>query len=72
MRGTAINSWRCDMKILVAFAALAVAIASPAFAQQSHRGDPNAVYSGDRYLGSDPDPNIRFELRREENWRTGG
>jgi hypothetical protein len=30
------------------------------------------VYSGDRYLGSDPDPNIRFQLLREQNWRKGG
>jgi hypothetical protein len=60
------------MKTLIAFAALTVAIATPALAQQSHRGDPNAVYSGDQYLGSDPDPNVRLELRRDENWRTGG
>jgi hypothetical protein len=60
------------MKTLIAFAALAAAIATPALAQQATRQDSNAVYSGDKYLGSDPDPNVRFELRREENWRTGG
>ena len=55
------------MKTLIAFAALA----SPAFAQPP-RHDPNAVYSGDQYLGSDPDPNVRLDLQREQNWRTGG
>jgi hypothetical protein len=26
---------------------------------------PDAVFFGGRYLGRDPDPNIRFELRRD-------
>jgi hypothetical protein len=60
------------MKTLIAFAALATAIASPAFAQLAPRHDPNAVYSGNQYLGSDPDPNVQLDLRREQNWRTGG
>ena len=60
------------MKTLIAFAALATVTATPALAQQALRNAPNAVYSGDQYLGADPDPNIRFELRREENWRYGG
>ena len=55
------------MKTLIAFAALATVTATPALAQQAVRNAPNAVYSGDQYLGADPDPNIRFELRREEN-----
>ena len=57
------------MKTLIALAALATASATPALAQQALRTTPNAVYYGDQYLGADPDPNIRFELRREENWR---
>jgi len=36
------------------------------------RAPSNDVYSGDRYLGRDPDPNIRFQLLREQNWRKGG
>jgi hypothetical protein len=60
------------MKTILALAALAVAIATPAFAQQAFRNGPYSVYSGPDYLGSDPDPNIRFELRREQNWRYGG
>jgi len=27
--------------------------------------DPDAVYVGSQYLGRDPDPNVRFELRRD-------
>jgi hypothetical protein len=60
------------MKTLIAFAALATVIATPALAQQAMRNTPNAVYSGGEYLGADPDPNIRFELRRDQNWRNGG
>jgi hypothetical protein len=60
------------MKKILALAALAAAIATPAFAQQAFRHGPNAVYSGQEYLGSDPDPNVRFDLRREEPWRNGG
>jgi hypothetical protein len=38
-------------------------------ASQTQRGfDVNAVYSWDgRYRGSDPDPNIRFQLMRDQN-----
>jgi hypothetical protein len=72
MTGIAILQRRRDMKTLIALAALSAVIATPAIAQQAQRGGPNAVYSGDQYLGADPDPNVRFELRREENWRYGG
>ena len=31
---------------------------------------PESVYGvGGQFLGNDPDPNVRFELRRDENWR---
>jgi hypothetical protein len=37
------------------------------FASQSQR--PPEVYSWDgRDLGTDPDPNIRFQLLRDQNW----
>ena len=38
-----------------------------AYAQQSQRSPE--VYSWDgRDLGTDPDPNIRFQLLRDQNW----
>jgi hypothetical protein len=30
------------------------------------------VQDGGTYLGSDPDPNVRFDLEREFNSRNGG
>jgi hypothetical protein len=60
------------MKTLVAVAALVATIASPAFAQTSRQPNGTSVYSGDQYLGADPDANIRSELLREQNWRNGG
>jgi hypothetical protein len=60
------------MKTLITLAALAAAIVTPASAQQAQRGGPNSVYLGDQYLGADPDPTIRLDLRREHNWRNGG
>jgi hypothetical protein len=59
------------MKTLVALAVLATAIATPALAQTAQRtGD--VVISGNKYLGTDPDANVRFDLLREQNWRNGG
>jgi len=26
---------------------------------------PNAIYDGQRYVGTDPDPNVRLQLRRD-------
>jgi hypothetical protein len=60
------------MKTLIALAVLTAAIATPALAQQAQRGGPNSVYSGDQYLGADPDPAIRLDLQRQQNWRNGG
>jgi hypothetical protein len=77
------------MRMLVATAALAAVIASPALAQSARRapvqqyqsqydqpythyeGRPQAapsgndVYEAGQYLGTDPDPNVRLELRRD-------
>ena len=40
---------------------------SDGYASQTQR--PNEVYSWDgRDLGTDPDPNIRFQLMRDQNW----
>jgi hypothetical protein len=59
------------MKTLIVVAALAAAIASPALAQTAQRSG-NAVISGNQYLGTDPDANVRFELLRNQNFRNGG
>jgi len=59
------------MKTLIALAVLA-AIASPALAQTAQPPYGNAVVSGNRVLGTDPDPDVRFDLLREQNWRNGG
>ena len=77
------------MKAILAVAALAALIASPAFAQTATRrvqaaehpsqydqpvgrseGQPrsaqgNTVYENNHYLGADPDPNVRLDLRRD-------
>ena len=63
-------------RIFVAAGLLAAMIASPALAQTttpqrteasaSDQGSrPSDVYVGGRYVGSDPDPNIRAQLPRE-------
>jgi hypothetical protein len=59
------------MKTFFALAVLATAIASPALAQTAQRNG-DAVVSGNKFLGSDPDANVRFDLLREQNWRNGG
>ena len=57
---------------LVVAAAIATVIASPALAQraqQQRQQSPNPaydVYVGGRYVGSDPDPNIRAQLQRRQ------
>ena len=77
------------MKTLLATAALAAVIASPAFAQtgtrrvqaaehpsqfdqpvgrveaQPRSGAGHPVYDNNHYLGADPDPNVRLDLRRD-------
>jgi hypothetical protein len=70
------------MRSLCIAAALAAILASSAFAQSTRNSQrptqtqqpatSNEVYSGGRRLGTDPDPNIRFELMRQQNWRGGG
>ncbi len=61
-------------------AALIALVASPAFAQSKRKAQPQRpppaasgdVYGGGRWLGRDPDPSIRFEIMRQQNWRKGG
>jgi hypothetical protein len=60
-------------------AALVAIVASPAFAQsarkaKAQRAPPAASsygYAGQKRL-TDPDPNIQFELMRQQQWRKGG
>ena len=59
--------------LLVAATTAAVALATPVLAQnapqqnrQQHSVNPSYdVYLNGQYVGSDPDPNIRLQLRRE-------
>jgi len=60
-------------------AALVAVMASPAFAQSARKSKvqrspqaPYDAYGGPSRRGTDPDPNVRFELMRQENWRKGG
>ena len=49
----------------VAFA-LAAVIAAPTFVQAAPGTDGTAVYMGGKYIGQDPDANVRLQLRRDE------
>ena len=67
---------RTDVYILAALIAI---VASPAFAQSARKSQtqrapqvaPQYGYPSQK-LYTDPDPNVQFELRRQENWRKGG
>jgi hypothetical protein len=60
-------------------AALVAIIASPAFAlsarkartQHAPQAAPQYGYEGQKRF-TDPDPNIQFELMRQQQWRKGG
>ena len=61
------------MKTLIAVAALAAAIASPAFAQTARQqSGPIPCIPATSISAPIRTPNIRFELLREQNWRNGG
>lgn len=52
------------------FVFLFVVAAIPAYAQSQKSGKPQNIanpgeYVGTTYVGTDPDPRIRFELRRD-------
>jgi hypothetical protein len=63
------------MKILLAAAALAALVTSPAFAQTARQYPAesawaasvpsDAVIDEGMIIGQDPDPNVRLELRRD-------
>jgi hypothetical protein len=60
--------------------AVIASIGSPALAQSRRKAPtqyaPQAtspgVYSGRRGVNTDPDPNVQFEIMRQQNWRKGG
>ena len=51
--------------------AVMVVVASPAFAQSAMRPSSYGAYGGHKRY-TDPDPNIQFEVMRQQNWRKGG
>jgi hypothetical protein len=56
-----------------------VVVASPAFAQSASKAQKQrslqpssyGAYGGQKRY-TDPDPNIQFEMMRQQNWRKGG
>jgi hypothetical protein len=70
-------TWRRIMKAVIASLLFAATItASPAFARDYSRNaahqQGDSVYQGNQYLGSDPDPQVQFDLEREAGSRHGG
>jgi hypothetical protein len=63
----------CVAAAVIATIALIAMIASPAFAQSQRRAyrAPQAaspgVYAGPRRGNTDPDPNVQFEIMRQQN-----
>ena len=69
----------CVAAAVIATIALIAMIASPAFAQSQRRAyqrAPQATapggYVAPRRGNTDPDPNVQFEIMRQQNWRKGG
>jgi opacity protein-like surface antigen len=60
-----------EMKKLILAAVASALLASSAFARTAGEQDvaqaanPESVYSAGEYRGTDPDPQVRFDLRRE-------
>ena len=61
-------------------AAMIIIVASPAVGQSSRKAKPQrgpqatpyGVYPGQPRRNYDPDPNVQFEIMRQEQWRKGG
>ena len=67
------------MKSLCITISLIVVLTAPALAQSArkgkvHRAIPatSAAPAAQPRFGTDPDPNVRFEMLRQQNWRKGG
>jgi len=60
-------------------AAVIAVVASPAFAQSARKAQTQRpsqatshdAYGGKKRFGTDPDPNVRFDMLRQQNWRKG-
>ena len=67
------------MQRVCAIVAVMVVVASPAFAQSASKVQKQrslqpssyGAYGGHKRY-TDPDPNIQFEVMRQQNWRKGG
>ena len=67
------------MQRVCAIVAVMVVVASPAFAQSASKVQKQrslqpssyGAYGGHKRY-TDPDPNIQFEMMRQQNWRKGG
>jgi len=53
------------MKTLITALTLATLIAAPAITQSATAASPNDVIVGGKMIGSDPDANVRLQLRRD-------
>jgi hypothetical protein len=53
------------MKTLITAFTLATLIAAPAITQSATAASPNDVIAGGKNIGSDPDANVRLQLRRD-------
>ena len=67
------------MQRFCAIVALMVVVASPAYAQSASKAQKQRSLqpsSHGTYVGqkryTDPDPNIQFEMMRQQNWSKGG
>ncbi|MGZ5177786.1 MAG: hypothetical protein ACXWCW_26985 [Burkholderiales bacterium] len=66
------------MRNICILAAVIAIAASPAFAQsrkaraqRAPQATPYDAYGGQKRY-TDPDPNVQFEIMRQQNWRKGG
>jgi hypothetical protein len=65
------------MQRFCAIVAVMAVVASPAFAQPASKAQkqrslqPSSYYGGHKRY-TDPDPNIQFEMMRQQNWSKGG
>jgi hypothetical protein len=67
------------MQRFCAIVALMVVVASPAYAQPASKAQKqrslqpssHGAYGGQKRY-TDPDPNIQFEMMRQQNWSKGG
>jgi hypothetical protein len=63
--------------VCILAAAIAI-VASPAFAQSRKsqpqrppQAAPYDAYGGQSRRGTDPDPNVQFDIMRQQNWSKG-